>query len=82
MGESMFSLPETGGTDASKVCLVWLVAHLRAIGVEVLDVQFTSDHMARMGAIEVPRDEYLLRLMAHREKHVSWSGWPTLDSVL
>ncbi|MBG84331.1 MAG: leucyl/phenylalanyl-tRNA--protein transferase [Phycisphaerae bacterium] len=82
MGESMFSLPEKGGSDASKVSLVWLVAHLRSIGVSVLDVQFISDHMARMGAIEVPRDEYLQSLMAHRDQHVSWSGWPTIDSVL
>ena len=82
MGESMFSLPEKGGTDASKVCLVWLVSHLRAIGVSVLDVQFISDHMARMGAVEVPRDNYLRRLKAHRDQPVSWSGWPSVDSVL
>ena len=82
MGESMFSLPEKGGTDASKVCLVWLVAHLRAIGVSVLDVQFISDHMARMGAIEVPREDYLRSLMTHRDQPVSWSGWPSVDSVL
>ena len=82
MGESMFSFSEKGGTDASKVSLVWLVAHLRAIGASVLDVQFISDHMARMGAIEVPRDDYLARLLTHRDELVSWSGWPSLDSVL
>tara|TARA_B100001059_G_scaffold233441_1_gene273517 strand:+ start:18568 stop:19197 length:630 start_codon:yes stop_codon:yes gene_type:complete len=82
MGESMFSDPAHGGTDASKVCLVWLVAHLRAIGASVLDVQFISDHMARMGAVEVARDDYLQRLMIHRDQQCSWSGWPSIDSVL
>ena len=55
MGESMFSDPVSGSTDASKVCLVWLVAHLRAIGVSVLDVQFISDHMATWGRGDSPR---------------------------
>ena len=82
MGESMFSDPVSGGTDASKVCLVWLVAHLRAIGVSVLDVQFMSDHMASMGAVEIPRDDYLRMLMDHRDRQCIWSGWPSIDSVL
>ncbi|MAT81960.1 MAG: leucyl/phenylalanyl-tRNA--protein transferase [Phycisphaerae bacterium] len=82
MGESMFSLPEQGGTDASKVCLVWLVAHLNRIGATVLDVQFISDHMERMGAIEVPRDRYLGLLQAHRSDPVAWGRWPGLDDVL
>jgi len=57
-GESMVSLPEAGGTDASKVCLVYLVDTLRRIGARVLDVQFTSEHLARFGCVEVPADAY------------------------
>lgn len=54
-GESMFSRR----TDASKVALVWLVARLRAGGFELLDTQFMTDHLATMGAIELPQSEYL-----------------------
>lgn len=53
-GESMFSLM----TDASKVCLVSLVAHLRDRGFTLLDTQFTTDHLKRFGAIDVPRKKY------------------------
>ncbi|MCH2133751.1 MAG: leucyl/phenylalanyl-tRNA--protein transferase [Phycisphaerales bacterium] len=76
MGESMFSSPSGGGTDASKVALVWLVEHLKAIGVSVLDVQFSSEHMATLGAIEVPRASYLQALYQHRERPTAWTGWP------
>lgn len=54
-GESMFSRT----TDASKVALVWLVARLRLGGYELLDTQFMTDHLATMGAIELPQSEYL-----------------------
>ncbi|MBG80599.1 MAG: leucyl/phenylalanyl-tRNA--protein transferase [Phycisphaerae bacterium] len=76
MGESMFSRPEQGGTDASKVALVWLVHHLRRIGAAVLDVQFISDHMATLGAIEIPREQYLRALVAGRDQPLSWGDWP------
>ena len=54
-GESMFSIE----TDASKVALVHLVARLKRNGFRLLDTQFLTDHLARFGAIEVPRDRYL-----------------------
>jgi leucyl/phenylalanyl-tRNA--protein transferase len=57
-GESMFSR----ATDASKVALVHLVERLRAGGFLLLDVQFTTDHLARFGAIDIPRVEYERRL--------------------
>lgn len=53
-GESMFSR----ATDASKICLVHLVERLRARGFVLLDTQFTTDHLTRFGAIDVPRDDY------------------------
>lgn len=58
MGESMFSR----STDASKVCLVRLVERLRERGFVLLDCQIQNDHLARMGATEVPEKEYLRRL--------------------
>ncbi|MBC7834547.1 MAG: leucyl/phenylalanyl-tRNA--protein transferase [Phycisphaerales bacterium] len=60
--ESMFCRPELGGTDASKVCLVKLVEHLRARGYTLLDVQIANPHTARFGVVDIPRVRYLRRL--------------------
>lgn len=57
-GESMFHT----ATDASKVALVYLVRTLTASGFQLLDTQFTTDHLARFGAVEIPRDLYKARL--------------------
>jgi len=57
-GESMF----TRARDASKVCLVHLVARLNERGFELLDTQATTDHLRRFGAIDVSASEYLVRL--------------------
>ena len=57
-GESMFSAV----ADASKVALVDLVRRLRAGGFTLLDTQFMTDHLRGIGAIEVPRDDYLAML--------------------
>ncbi len=48
--------------DASKVAVVRLVAHLRSRGYRLLDIQQLTPHTARLGAIEIPRREYLARL--------------------
>jgi leucyl/phenylalanyl-tRNA--protein transferase len=53
-GESMFS----SATDASKVALVGLVEWLRASGGVLLDVQWLTEHLASLGAIEVSRARY------------------------
>lgn len=53
-GESMFSHE----TDASKVCLVHLVERLNARGFVLLDTQFTTEHLKRFGAVDVPRAKY------------------------
>ena len=53
-GESMFSKQ----TDASKVCLVHLVERLRERGFVLLDTQFTTEHLKRFGAVDVPRGRY------------------------
>jgi leucyl/phenylalanyl-tRNA--protein transferase len=60
-GESMFHRV----TDASKAALVVLVERLRAGGGErVLDVQWCTEHLASLGAVEIPRSDYLPRLAA------------------
>ncbi len=57
-GESMFSRM----TDASKVALAWLVARLKVGGYILLDCQFMTEHLASLGAVDVPRDDYVALL--------------------
>lgn len=59
-GESMFSR----ATDASKVALAHLVARLQAGRFRLLDSQFLTPHLARFGAVEIPRAAYLVDLGA------------------
>jgi leucyl/phenylalanyl-tRNA---protein transferase len=57
-GESMFHRV----TDASKVALAALVERLRSGGFVLLDTQWVTEHLARFGAIEIPRQRYLALL--------------------
>lgn len=60
-GESMFHDPEHG-RDASKVALVELTRRLSLLGDLVLDTQWLTPHLASLGAVEIPRREYLHRI--------------------
>ena len=52
-------------TDASKAAVAGLVDRLRAGGGErLLDVQWATDHLRTLGAVDIRRDEYLRRLGA------------------
>src|SRR5262249_55206426 len=66
-GESMF----TRVRDASKVALAFVVDRLRERGFELFDIQFVTEHTGRLGAVEIPRKEYLARLRRalRREGH-------------
>ena len=57
-GESMFHRRP----DASKAAVAHLVQHLRARGFVLLDAQVPTPHLARLGAVEISRSEYLVRL--------------------
>ena len=57
-GESMFHRR----TDASKVALVALVELLRDGGAALLDVQWSTPHLAALGAVDIARHAYLGRL--------------------
>lgn len=70
MGESMFSR----ATDASKVCLVALVEHLKARGYMLHDTQFLTQHLATLGVTEVPRIVYEHRLRQALRLKCSWNG--------
>jgi len=72
-GESMFSLPEQGGTDASKVALVHLIGHCTRLGFSVIDTQFINPHIEQFGVTEVPLDRYLGLLESVRDEKIVWS---------
>ena len=67
-GESMFSRAR----DASKVALVHLVARLRLGGFRLLDTQFVTNHLSQFGALEIPREQYRLRLAEALDKPARW----------
>lgn len=57
-GESMFSR----ATDASKIALAFLTAHLDHCGFQLFDTQFMTTHLQSLGAKEISRDDYHDRL--------------------
>ncbi len=57
-GESMFHVQR----DASKVALMGLVDLMRTSGMRLLDVQWCTEHLASLGAVEIPREDYLVAL--------------------
>src|SRR4051812_25156593 len=57
-GESMFHRQR----DASKVALMALVDLMRTNGLTLLDVQWCTEHLASLGAIAIPREDYLALL--------------------
>jgi leucyl/phenylalanyl-tRNA--protein transferase len=67
-GESMFSRTR----DASKVALVHLVEGLKRGGFVLLDTQFITAHLARFGAIEIPREHYLVKLASALNREAIW----------
>jgi leucyl/phenylalanyl-tRNA--protein transferase len=69
-GESMFHRV----SDASKVALAFLMDRLRQRGFQLFDIQFLTDHTARMGAVEIPRREYLARLHRAIECPATFDG--------
>ncbi|MFT5065403.1 MAG: leucyl/phenylalanyl-tRNA--protein transferase [Yoonia sp.] len=58
-GESMFSRRR----DASKIALAYLVDHLVHCGFVLFDTQFITEHLASLGAIEIPRKTYKAALV-------------------
>lgn len=71
-GESMFAR----GPDASKVAFVTLVEQLRRWDIQLVDCQVYTDHLARFGAQEWPRRQYLAALrkaLARPTRQGRWS---------
>jgi len=57
-GESMFAHK----TDASKAAFAILIKHLKKWGYDFIDAQVPTNHLKSLGAKEVARDYFLMRL--------------------
>ena len=72
-GESMFAHQ----TDASKIALAALVAFCRFNGVDMIDCQQNTQHLATLGAAEISRDSFIANLREDLGKATpSWDFKP------
>ena len=69
-GESMFHR----ATDASKAALVHLTDRFAHVEHALFDVQWLTPHLASLGAVEIPRSEYLTRLASAAARPVDPFG--------
>jgi leucyl/phenylalanyl-tRNA--protein transferase len=65
-GESMFH----HASDASKAALAELAVRLAAAGGTLIDVQLATPHLASLGAVELPRGDFLATLARVRDDPV------------
>lgn len=70
-GESMFHRR----TNASKMAMAHLVERLKAGGFVLLDTQFLTPHLASLGGVEIPREQYEERLAEALLVQGDWSAW-------
>src|SRR5690606_4055728 len=76
-GESMFSMV----SDASKVAVVYLAAFLQANGIQHIDCQQETAHLASLGAELMSRSRFLILLeQAGRLKSPVWTPGQLLQS--
>ncbi len=73
-GESMFTLKPNG----SKIALKALSDVLSENGYDFVDCQVVTEHLRRMGAIEIDRDEFLDRLDVAMQKPGLYGNWSQL----
>ena len=72
MGESKFSRPDIGGTDASKICLVETVRILNTRDFELFDVQFPNPHLEQFGIVEIGAEDFANRLARAINRPRDW----------
>ncbi len=70
-GESMFAL----APDASKIAFVTLVEQLLRWDIALIDCQVYTEHLARFGATEWPREDYLEALAVAMERPTRRGIW-------
>ena len=69
-GESMFHRR----TDCSKIAMAHLLRRLKAGNYRLLDTQFITDHLRTFGGIEIPREDYELRLADALGHEADWGA--------
>ena len=62
-GESMFHRVD----DGSKLCVLYLIEHLKNRGATWIDIQQLTPHFTMLGAREIRREEFLCRLRADQQ---------------
>lgn len=67
-GESMYH----DVSNASKVALADLIGRLLISGFDLLDTQYLTAHLARFGAVEIAREQYLQQLDAATMHSTKW----------
>jgi leucyl/phenylalanyl-tRNA--protein transferase len=76
-GESMFSLV----SDASKVALVYLCAHLIKWHFSMIDCQVETPHLINMGAVSIPREKFVQQLQQDIDKSFVPGKWSVDDTI-
>jgi leucyl/phenylalanyl-tRNA---protein transferase len=66
-GESMFSLR----SNASKLALLFLIEHLKARGLDWIDIQMVTSHLEALGAKAIPRADFLAKLAATQKRKLT-----------
>ncbi len=75
-GESMFSRV----SDASKIALSYLLDFLRSHGVTMIDCQQETSHLASLGAMPIPRTDFIRHVqLAILQPHIL--VWKPLDRL-
>ncbi|MDG2209337.1 MAG: leucyl/phenylalanyl-tRNA--protein transferase [Flavobacteriales bacterium] len=69
-GESMFST----SNNASKAAFIHLVGWAKERGFGPIDCQIQNPHLASLGAIEIPRGEYMMLMQQHLKAEKTIKG--------
>jgi leucyl/phenylalanyl-tRNA--protein transferase len=77
-GESMFSLR----TDASKIAAAHLARFLESRDFGMVDCQMYTEHLASLGAREIPRGEFSARLADLIADAAPPERWPTAGAAV
>lgn len=80
-GESMFSLR----SNASKIAFILLARGLQEKGFPMIDCQVFTEHLEKLGAYEIDREDFLERLeegLAFPTSRGKWTGWLNLEDVV
>jgi leucyl/phenylalanyl-tRNA--protein transferase len=69
-------------SDASKIAFAHLVRQLIEWQFGLIDCQVHTDHLASLGAVDIPRDDFLTLLDRHCDPFETHQGQWQLDDTL